>query len=82
MESQDSRDFRAFYVGSDVEVLFEEKKEFGGQEYWVGHTREYVKVALLSRDNAHEMPEYLQNRLISGKIMGFLQNDVLIMECK
>lgn len=48
----------------------------------MGHTREYVKVALLSRDNAHEMPEYLQNRLISGKIMGFLQNDVLIMECK
>ncbi len=82
MELQDSKDFRAFYVGSDVEVLFEEKKEIGGQEYWVGHTREYVKVALLSRDNSHEGPEYLQNRLISGKIMGFLQNDVLIMECK
>lgn len=82
MELQDSRDFRAFYIGSDAQVLFEEKKEFGGQEYWVGHTREYVKVALLSRDNSHEKSEYLQNRLISGKITGFLQNDVLIMECK
>lgn len=82
MELQDSRDFRAFYIGSDAQVLFEEKKEFGRQEYWVGHTREYVKVALLSRDNSHEKSEYLQNRLISGKITGFLQNDVLIMECK
>lgn len=82
MELQDSRDFRAFYIGRDAQVLFEEKKEFGGQEYWVGHTREYVKVALLIRDNSHEKSEYLQNRLISGKITGFLQNDVLIMECK
>ncbi len=82
MESQDSREFRAFYVGRDVEVLFEEKKELGGEEYWVGHTREYVKVALLSRDNSHEKPQHFQNRLITGKITGFLQNDVLIMECK
>lgn len=82
MELQDSRDFRAFYIGRDAQVLFEEKKEFGGQEYWVGHTREYVKVALLIRDNSHEKSEYLQNRLITGKITGFLQNDVLIMECK
>lgn len=36
------------FAGKDVEVLFEEKIVENGQEYWVGHTREYVKAKLES----------------------------------
>ncbi|MDE7322218.1 MAG: tRNA (N(6)-L-threonylcarbamoyladenosine(37)-C(2))-methylthiotransferase MtaB [Lachnospiraceae bacterium] len=82
IESLDSRDFRAFYIGSDAEVLCEEKREINGKKYWIGHTREYVKVAFLCRDSSYEEAENFQNRLITGKITGFLQNDVLFMECK
>ena len=45
IERRDSKHYRSHYIGRDVEVLFEEKKKIAGEEYWLGHTREYVKVA-------------------------------------
>ena len=36
------------FAGKEVEVLFEEKIMENGREYWVGHTREYVKAKLQS----------------------------------
>lgn len=77
----DSRQFRAHYIGRNVEVLFEEEKEIGGKMYWTGHTREYVRAALDIREGAGGAPlQNLQNRLVTGKITGFLENDILIME--
>ena len=73
METKDSAAYREYYLGKDVEVLFEEKKEIGGQEYWIGHTKEYVKVAL--QDDS----EYT-NFLVSGKITGALNKEILLME--
>ena len=80
IEACDSKDFRAFYVGSEVEVLLEEKKEIRGKEYWIGHTREYVKVACSGKENECMETENLQNKLITGKITGFLQDDILFLE--
>lgn len=73
MEQRDSAKFREYYLGRDVEVLFEEKKEIAGREYWIGHTKEYVKVALA--DNG----DY-SNCLLRGKITGELDKEVLLME--
>ncbi len=73
MEQRDSAKFREYYLGRDVEVLFEEKKEIAGREYWIGHTKEYVKVALAdNRDYS--------NCLLRGKITGELDKEVLLME--
>lgn len=36
------------YVGTEVEVLFEEKVVEHGAEYWQGHTRHYVRALLQS----------------------------------
>lgn len=80
IETQDSNAFRAFYIGRETEVLFEEKKEIKGKAYWMGHTKEYVKVAYAEDDNSHVKPENLQNKLLRGKIKGFLEEDMLIME--
>ncbi len=38
--------FRRQFIGREVEVLVEEEENYGGQVFLVGHTREYVKVAL------------------------------------
>ncbi|MDD6211621.1 MAG: tRNA (N(6)-L-threonylcarbamoyladenosine(37)-C(2))-methylthiotransferase MtaB [Clostridiales bacterium] len=43
MTEEHSRQFREFYLGKEVEVLLEEKREDGR---YVGHTREYVKVSV------------------------------------
>lgn len=74
MEAKDSAEFREYYLGKQAEVLFEEKKEIAGQEYWIGHTKEYVKVAL------EESGENYQNRLVTGKLVAALNKEVLLME--
>lgn len=73
MEERDSAKFREYYLGRDVEVLFEEKKEIAGREYWIGHTREYVKVALADDGD-------YSNCLLQGKITDALDKEVLLME--
>ena len=52
---------------------FEEEKEIGGIRYQMGHSREYVKVAKKTKEN-------LSNRILSGKIVDFLQEDILLMQ--
>ena len=46
MEKEQSKQFRTHYVGREAEVLLEETKEIGGMEYLLGHTRDYVKLAV------------------------------------
>lgn len=75
IEMRDSRHFRSYYIGRNVEVLFEEKKEIAGEEYWLGHTREYVKVAVPAQQKV------LENQLTMGSIVGFLGDEIIIMEC-
>lgn len=74
IEMRDSKAFRAYYTGKKVEVLFEEKKVTAGKEYWLGHTKEYVKAAC----EAHG--EILENQLVTGEIKGFLEDDIIIMQ--
>lgn len=72
-DEKDSFSFREFYIDKKVEVLFEEEKKIAGKTYWIGHTREYVKVAKESKEN-------LQNMLVTGQITGTLSTEILLME--
>lgn len=74
IEKRDSKNFRSYYIGKNVEVLFEEKKGIAGREYWIGHTREYVKAAVPARG------KMLENQMITGEITGFLEDGILIMQ--
>lgn len=77
IEEKASKRFRAYYIGKNAEVLFEEKKEIGGAEYFIGHTKEYVKIAVDIRSvNGRK----LENELITGRITGFIDSEVLLME--
>ena len=49
------------FVGTTVEVLMEEQIKIDGENYQVGHTKEYVKVALKTE-------AYLQNKLVDIQI--------------
>ena len=72
MEREQSKEFRKRKIGSLTEVLFEEEKEIDGILYWIGHTAEYIKVAKADKED-------LSNCLISGKIVDFLTEDILLM---
>lgn len=72
---QMSHDYRANYIGQEVEVLFEDSHEIAGRTYWVGHTPQYVKVAKAADGN-----DNMKNRIISGSIEGFLDDEILYMD--
>lgn len=68
-----SKEFRKFYIGKNEEALFEEKAVIGDKEYFVGYTKEYVKVA-------KETAENLENQIVSGRISGMLTDEILLFE--
>ncbi|MDD2970650.1 MAG: MiaB/RimO family radical SAM methylthiotransferase [Lachnospiraceae bacterium] len=70
MERAQSEEFRQYYLGKEVEVLFEEEKEIQGTRYWIGHTGQYVRVAVESRES-------LANQIKKGRITNFLQQDIM-----
>ena len=46
-----SEAFRNKFLGEEAEVLFEEKCLLSGEEYYIGHTRQYLKVCVKSDEN-------------------------------
>ncbi len=68
-----SKEFRKFYIGKNEEVLFEEKAVIGDKEYFVGYTKEYVKVAKKNAEN-------LENQIVSDRISGMLTDEILLFE--
>lgn len=47
-------------IGTEVEVLMEEQIERDGKIYQVGHTKEYVKVALQTEENLQNQRRIVQ----------------------
>lgn len=77
MEKKHSAQYREFYIGKEIEILVEEKKEIKGREYWIGHTKTYVKGAFRADPNG-EISK--QNELFTGRAAGSLTQDILLME--
>ena len=72
-----SLEFRQSYLGREEEVLFEEEirlDEAGMEEkYYVGYTKEYVKVA-----KASDVP--LDNQIIKGRLTKMINDEIYLME--
>ena len=68
-----SLEFRQHYLGKEEEVLFEESAEIDGKQYYVGYTKEYVKVAKSST-------EPLDNKIINGTLTKMLNDEIYLME--
>ncbi len=76
MEKEQSKQFRAHYVGQEAEVLLEETKEIGGTEYLLGHTRDYVKVAVPVTENRDKVAT---NTVVRGVVEGFVNDEILLI---
>ncbi|MDE6844454.1 MAG: tRNA (N(6)-L-threonylcarbamoyladenosine(37)-C(2))-methylthiotransferase MtaB [Lachnospiraceae bacterium] len=75
VEKQMSHAYRERHIGSEAEVLFEEKKEKDGEYYWIGHTPQYVKTA--RKDDG---TENLANQIVKGTVAGFLDEDIMLLK--
>ena len=58
-------------LGKTLEVLLEEEVEIDGKAYYLGHSREYVKVAVLKTE------EYGVNDILAVKVEKTLQPHIL-----
>lgn len=76
MEKEQSKRFRAHYIGRKAEVLLEETKQIGGREYVLGHTGDYVKVAVPVAESGRQP---LTNTVVCGRVEGFLNDEILLM---
>lgn len=59
------------FLGQQVEILFEETAKIQGEEYWIGYTKEYLKIAAKSKEN-------LENRIVLGKVERFIEEGIFI----
>ena len=76
MEKEQSKQFRAHYLGQEAEVLLEETKEIDGIQYLLGHTRDYVKVAVPLAENEGKA---ITNTVVHGIVEGVVSDEILRM---
>ncbi|MCM1102385.1 MAG: tRNA (N(6)-L-threonylcarbamoyladenosine(37)-C(2))-methylthiotransferase MtaB [Clostridium sp.] len=74
LEAEQSRAFRADYIGKQAEILWEDRRLIGDAFYWLGHTKDYVKVAVPAGE------EKLSNTLSTARIRDFLTDEILLAE--
>lgn len=75
LEKRQSREFRSHYIGENAEVLLEEKKTIRNGEYLVGHTGDYVRIAIPAAEEADG-----GGRLRTVSVKGFLTDEILLGE--
>lgn len=61
------REYMEQFLGQEKEVLFEEQQTVEGQEYWTGHTMEYLKIAVISEENLENKRVMVQLREMIGQ---------------
>ena len=86
LEAKMSEEFREYYVGKEVTALMEEPWEYEGEQYYIGYTKEYVKVAIKAGQDAAGQAvgsagtkANMENEFITGKIKKCLTADIYLM---
>ena len=71
MGKEKKQKYMESFLGQQVEILFEETAQIQGEEYWIGYTKEYLKVAAKTKEN-------LENRIVFGKVERFIEEGIFI----
>lgn len=66
-----TKKYRESFIGQKEFVLFEEIKKIDGREYYAGHTRNYIEVAMESKDD-------VSGKVIEVKIKDFINDEIML----
>lgn len=72
LEREQSRAFRSDYIGKWAEVLWEEMRIIDKETYFVGHTADYVKIAV------PEWDKDIRNTITRVYVRGFLTDELML----
>lgn len=71
LDGRRRREYMESFLGEERDVLFEERVQADGREYWTGHTREYLKVLVPAEKEDYE------NQMIPVKLTEIWKEDAL-----
>ena len=69
-----AKEYEEAMIGKTIELLIEEEIEEDGKNWYVGHSREYVR-AVIKKTDAHQV-----NDLVEAKVTGFVTDHLLRAE--
>lgn len=75
MERRQSKEFRSRYIGETVEALLEERKEIGKKTYFIGHTKNYVRVGVPISEDGTVLES---NSIVKVTAVDFLTDEILL----
>ena len=75
LEEQMSLEYRRTFLGKEEEVLLEERISVDGEDYMVGHTRQYVKAVVPYREG-------LKNVTVRGVMERMVTDEILFLREK
>ena len=58
-------------LGRELEILLEEEIEMNGEQWYLGHSKEYIKAVL------KKQPQYGINDIVRVTADGFLENHIV-----
>lgn len=76
LEKRQSLEYRTGFIGKEEELLLEEEREIDGKLYMVGHTKRYIKAAVLQTG---EKP-FASNQIVAGTITAALDGETMRMD--
>lgn len=69
-----AKEYEEAMIGKELELLLEEETEIDGKQWYVGHSREYVR-AVIRKTDVHQV-----NDLVTVKAVGFAKDHILETE--
>lgn len=71
-----AKEYETSMLGNTLEVLLEEELELNGEKWYVGHSREYIKMAVKKEERygvndivSVKAEEFLEEHLLTGKVL-------------
>ena len=71
LNEKHSREYEEAMLGRELEILLEEEIEMNGEQWYLGHSKEYIKAVL------KKQPQYGINDIVRVTADGFLENHIV-----
>ena len=71
LNEKHSREYEEAMMGRELEILLEEEIEMNGEQWYLGHSKEYIKAVL------KKQPQYGINDIVWVTADGFLENHIV-----
>ena len=77
LNEQHAKEYEKSMLGNELKVLLEEEVEINGEQWYIGHSMEYIKTAVKKQDNygvndivTVKAEEFLEEHTLTGKVLG------------